>query len=277
MTRIIVVDSCAEFNDEMLAQNNYKRVPFFIDVNGKYLMADPEMDIDLLLKDIKETKDVTRTAAPTPESFYEAGKGYDEVFYVTITSKLSTTYNNAHIAKTMLEEENPNVKVHVFDSKSAACGETLIVEMIQKGLKENDTFEKIVSDVEAKLKDMQTVFVLDDISTLVKNGRISKLKGFLASKLSIMPISVGVDGEIDVRHQARGVKNALLKTVETFGEVSDSFSDKILYITHVKNEERAIALRDLALKKYDFKGAKIFEATGLSTVYANRNGLVMAF
>lgn len=277
MTRIIVVDSCAEFNDEMLAQNNYKRVPFFINVNGKYLMADPEMDIDLLLKDIKETKDVTRTAAPTPESFYEAGKGYDEVFYVTITSKLSTTYNNAHIAKTMLEEENPNVKVHVFDSKSAACGETLIVEMIQKGLKENDTFEKIVSDVEAKLKDMQTVFVLDDISTLVKNGRVSKLKGFIASKLSIMPISVGVDGEIDVRRQARGVKNALLKTVETFGEVSDSFSDKILYITHVKNEERAIALRDLALKKYDFKSAKIFEATGLSTVYANRNGLVMAF
>ena len=277
MTRIIVVDSCAEFNDEMLSQNNYKRVPFFIDVNGKYLMADPEMDIDALLNDIKETKDVTKTAAPTPESFYEAGKGYDEVFYVTISSKLSTTYNNAHIAKTILEEDNPNVKVHVFDSKSAACGESLLVEMIQKGIKEDDAFEKIVSDVESKLKDMQTVFVLEDISTLVKNGRVSKIKGFLASKLSIMPISVGKDGEIDVRHQARGVKNALLKTVDTFGEVSNSFSHKTLYITHVRNEERANILKDLALQKYDFKDVKIFDATGLSTVYANRNGLIMAF
>lgn len=277
MTRIIVVDSCAEFNDEMLAQNNTKRVPFFVDVNGKYLMADPEMDIDSLLDDIKATKDVTKSAAPTPDSFYEAGKGYDEVFYVTISSKLSTTYNNAYIAKTMLEEDNPSVKVHVFDSKSAACGESLLVEMIQKGIKENDTFEKIVSDVEEKVKDMQTVFVLEDISTLVKNGRVSKIKGFLASKLSIMPISIGVDGEIDVRHQARGVKNALVKTVDTFGEVSNSFSGKTLYITHVKNEERANALKDLALQKYDFKDVKIFDATGLSTVYANRNGLIMAF
>lgn len=277
MTRIIVVDSCAEFNDDMLSQNNYKRVSFFVDVNGKYLMADPEMDIDSLLKDINETKDVTKTAAPTPESFYEAGKGYDEVFYVTISSKLSTTYNNAFIAKNMLEEENPNVKIHVFDSKSAACGESLLVEMIQKGIKENDSFEKIVSDVEEKIKDMQTVFVLEDISTLVKNGRVSKIKGFLASKLSIMPISVGVDGKIDVRHQARGVKNALVKTVDTFSEVSNSFSDKTLYITHVKNKERANALKDLALNRYDFKNIKIFEATGLSTVYANRNGLIMAF
>lgn len=277
MTRIIVVDSCAEFNDGMLAQNNTKRVPFFVDVNGKYLMADPEMDIDSLLDDIKATKDVTKSAAPTPDSFYEAGKGYDEVFYVTISSKLSTTYNNAYIAKTMLEEDNPSVKVHVFDSKSAACGESLLVEMIQKGIKENDTFEKIVSDVEEKVKDMQTVFVLEDISTLVKNGRVSKIKGFLASKLSIMPISIGVDGEIDVRHQARGVKNALVKTVDTFGEVSNSFSGKTLYITHVKNEERANALKDLALQKYDFKDVKIFDATGLSTVYANRNGLIMAF
>lgn len=277
MTRIIVVDSCAEFNDGMLAQNNTKRVPFFVDVNGKYLMADPEMDIDSLLDDIKATKDVTKSAAPTPDSFYEAGKGYDEVFYVTISSKLSTTYNNAYIAKTMLEEDNPSVNVHVFDSKSAACGESLLVEMIQKGIKENDTFEKIVSDVEEKVKDMQTVFVLEDISTLVKNGRVSKIKGFLASKLSIMPISIGVDGEIDVRHQARGVKNALVKTVDTFGEVSNSFSGKTLYITHVKDEERANALKDLALQKYDFKDVKIFDATGLSTVYANRNGLIMAF
>ncbi len=277
MTRIIVVDSCAEFNDEMLAQNNYKRVPFFVDVNGKYLMADSEMDIDSLLNDIKETKDVTRTAAPTPESFYEAGKGYDEVFYVTITSKLSTAYNNAYIAKNMLEEDNPNVKIHVFDSKSAACGETLLVEMIQKGIKENDTFEKIVSDVEEKISDMQTIFVLEDISTLVKNGRVSKIKGFLASRLSIFPISVGVDGQIDVRHQARGVKNALIKTVDTISEVSTLFSDKTLYITHVKNEERAKILKDMVLVKYDFKDVKIFEATGLSTVYANKNGLIMAF
>lgn len=277
MTRIIVVDSCAEFNDEMLAQKNYKRVPFFIDTNGKHLMADPEMDIDSLLQDIKETKDVTKTAAPTPESFYESGKGYDEVFYVTISSKLSTTYNSAYIAKTLLEEDNPNVKVHVFDSKSAACGESLLVEMIQKGIKEDDAFEKIVSDVEEKIKDMQTVFVLEDISTLVKNGRVSKIKGFLASKLSIMPISVAVDGEIDVRHQARGFKNALIKTVDTIGEVSNSFINKTLYITHVRNKERAIALKDLALQKYDFKDVKIFDATGLSTVYANRNGLIMAF
>lgn len=277
MPRIIVTDSCAEFNEEMLLQNNTKRVPFFIDVNGKYLMADPEMDIDSLIIDLKETKDVTRTAAPTPESFYTAGKGYDEVYYVTITSKLSTTYNNALIAKSMLEDDNPNVKVHVFDSKSAACGQTLLIEMIQKCIREGKEFDQIVEEVNQKINDLQTVFILEDISTLVKNGRVSKVKGFLASKLSIYPISIGVDGEIDIKYTVRGLKNALTKTVETIGEVTNTFKGKTLYITHVKNMERAITLKNMILEKYNFDDAKIFDATGLSTVYANKNGVILTF
>lgn len=277
MSRIIVTDSCAEFNEEMLLQNNTKRVPFFIDVNGKHLMADPEMDIDSLIIDLKETKDVTRTAAPTPESFYSAGKGYDEVYYVTITSKLSTTYNNALIAKSMLEDDNPNVKVHVFDSKSAACGETLLIEMIQKGIREEKEFEQIVKEVEQKVNDLQTVFVLEDISTLVKNGRVSKVKGFIASKLSIYPVSVAVDGKIEIKYTVRGLKNALAKTVEAIGEVTNTFKGKTLYITHVKNMERAITLKNMILEKYNFDDAKIFDATGLSTVYANKNGVILTF
>lgn len=277
MKRIIVSDSCAEVTEEMLAKSEIKFAPFFIDVDDVSLVADDTLDIDNLIELMKNSKNPVRTAAPTPESFYEPAKGYDEVFFVTISSRLSTSYNSAHIAKTMLEEENPNIKIHIFDSKSAVSGETKVIDWIQEEFETEKTFEEIVENVEAKLKGMQTLFVLESLDNLIKNGRVSKFSGFIASALSIYPVSTAEDGEIVVQHKIRGMKAAINKMVDMIGELVETVTDRTLFITYVRNKERAELIKELVEEKYDFKDIKIFSSTALSSTYANDGGIVMAF
>lgn len=277
MKRVIVTDSCAELNEKILSKSDIKRVPFFIDVEDKSFKGDENTDIDSLIKEMNSSKTPPKTAAPTPESFYEMAKGYDEVFFVSISSKLSTTYNNANIAKTMLEEDFEGVKAYTFDSKSAACGETQVITWIQEGFDKKLKFEEIVDYVNRKIEDLQTIFVLENLDNLIKNGRMSRVAGFIASALSIYPVCVGIDGEIDVKHKPRGIKSALKRMVDTIGELSNNFEDKKLYITHIRNKDRAEKVKELIEKRYVFKSIEIFEGTALSTTYANESGIIMAF
>ncbi|MFM1525196.1 DegV family protein [Helcococcus bovis] len=277
MKKLIVSDYCAEINEKMEKQQNIKRVPFFIDIEDKSIIADDRANIDELIELMNNSKEVVKTAAPTPEYFYEAAKGYDEVYFVTISSKLSATYNSATIAKTMLEDENPNAKIHVFDSKSAACGETQVINAIQEQLNLSKTFEQVVDNVTTKIEKLNTIFVLENLDNLIKNGRMSKVAGMIASALKIYPVCVGVDGVIEVKHKPRGIKSALTKMVSTIGELTNTYSDKILYITHIRNEERAKKIKEMAEEVYDFKSIEILEGTALSTTYANKNGIILAF
>lgn len=277
MSKIIVVDSCAEFTTEMKSKTKIGIAPFFIDLNGEHFLADDNVNIEKFLDDMKASKEVVRTAAPTPESYFEAAKGHDEIYFVTISGKLSGSLNSANIAKAMIEEENPNVKAHVFDSKSAACGETLVVEEIQELIAENKSFEEIVETVERKIKNTQTIFVLEDLDNLVKNGRMSKVVGFVASALSIFPVCIANDGEIEVSSKPRGMKNALNKLVQTIGELADDFNERILYITHIKDLKRAETIKEKVLEIYNFKEIKILEGTSLSSTYANRSGIILAY
>lgn len=277
MKRLIITDSCAELNEEIRKKSDIRKAPFFIDVEDKHYIADDNLNIDDLLTNIKDSKEVSRTAAPTPESFMRNIEGYDEIYMVSISKKLSGAYNSANIAKTMIEEENPEIKVHVFDSKSAACGETQVISKIQSLFEENESFENIIKKTEKFIESMNTIFVLEDLDTLIKNGRMSKVAGFVASALNIYPICVNNDGEIKVKHKSRGLKKAMSKMIETIGELAENTSDRILYITHIRNEERANQLKELVQKRYKFKEIEIFEGTGLSAVYANKNGIIMAF
>lgn len=277
MSKIIVVDSCAELTTEMKSKTKIGIAPFFIDLNGEHFLADDNVNIEKFLDDMKASKEVVRTAAPTPESYFEAAKGHDEIYFVTISGKLSGSLNSANIAKAMIEEENPNVKAHVFDSKSAACGETLVVEEIQELIAENKSFEEIVETVERKIKNTQTIFVLEDLDNLVKNGRMSKVVGFVASALSIFPVCIANDGEIEVSSKPRGMKNALNKLVQTIGELADDFNERILYITHIKDLKRAETIKEKVLEIYNFKEIKILEGTSLSSTYANRSGIILAY
>ncbi|WP_026895288.1 DegV family protein [Clostridiisalibacter paucivorans] len=274
----IVVDSSFDLNNKILNMLNLRRVPLTITVNGKTYNTDENLETTKLLAEMKEDENIPKTACPSPQSFLEAYEEDEDIFVVTLSSKLSGTYNSAVMAKDIVLEKYKDKFIHVFDSKSASVGETLVGLKIFELAKENIENMDIVEKVTQYVKEMKTFFVLESLENLIKAGRINKLKGKIASVMSIKPIMGGTDeGSIDLVKKVRGSKRALRKLVDIIGEQGERLEEKVLGIAHCNALDRAEKFKEEVLARYNFKDVIIVETSSISTVYANEGGIVIAF
>ena len=273
----ILGDSCCDLTDDLRREMNVKLIPLTIHVDDDSYIDDDTLDTKELLKKMKVSTNSPKTACPSPQEYIKEYEGEESVFVVTLSSKLSGSYNSAVLAKNILLEEIKDKFIHVFDSKSASSGEALIsmkiFELVKKGYDNNQIVEK----VEQYISEMKTLFVLESLDNLIKAGRISILKGKLASMLSIVPIMKANNGEIDLFEKVRGSKKAFKRLLEAIGEQGEKLEEKILGITHCNCLDKAIEFKEEVMKKYNFKDIIIFETKGISTVYADDGGLIISF
>lgn len=274
----IVADSCCDLNDDLRDKLDISLVPFKIDVDEEKFIDNEDIDTDKLLKFMKKSPNPVKTSCPSPGDFVKEYEKYKDIFAVTISSKLSGTYNSAVLAKQMVEEENPDKFIHVFDSKSASAGETLVSIKIQELIDEKLANIEIVEKVEKYIADMKTFFVLESLDNLIKNGRISKTKGLIANVLNLKPI-MGDDGDGSIRlvENNRGNKRVFKRLVDLIGETGEKLEDKILAIAHVNALEKAEKLKSEIEKIYKFKDIILVKTAGLATAYANDGGIVLVF
>jgi DegV family protein with EDD domain len=274
----IVTDSCCDLSDELKKRMNVDLVPLTIQAGNKAYKDDESLDIKELLKAMKSSEEAPKTACPSPNDFINSYKGVENIFAVTLSSALSGTYSSAVLAKNILFEEVGNKFIHVFDSLSASVGETLVSMKVFELAKNGHDNTQVVTKVNEYIKDMKTFFVLESLDNLIKAGRISTLKGKIASLLSIKPIMRGTEkGEIGLVERVRGSKKAFSRLVEVIGEHGEMLEDKILGIAHCNCLDKALKFKEEALKRYNFKDIIIVETAGISTVYANDGGLIIAF
>lgn len=273
----IIVDSCVDFNDEVFDNEEYmERIPFRIIIDNEEII-DKDLDKAMLLEKMKNSKNKIGTACPSPNDFFEALKKSKNNFIVTISGKLSGSYNSAILAKEMLLEEFPDSFVHVFDCKTAVSGADLVVLKIKQLIEEKVPNNHIVEVVTEYIHGMKTLFILERLDNLVKNGRISSMKALMGSLLQVIPIMTALDGEIILKEQVRGKKKAFNRLVDIIGEEGIDFKNKILGIGHINAKEKAEKLKEAIKNKYNFKDIIIFEGGGLSTVYADDGGIVICY
>lgn len=278
MKKQIIADSCCDLSEELRTSTDIIEVPLTIRVNGKLYVDDDKLDTLELIAEMKSSEESPSTSCPSPDDFIKVYSKEQDSFVVTLSSELSGTYNSAVLAKQIFQEEHNDSFIHVFNSKSASVGETMISlklsELIGKGLESSEIVEK----TEAYIEGMKTFFILESLDNLIKAGRISKFKGKIASLLSIVPIMRATEvGEIDLCEKVRGAKKAFNRLVEIIGEQGNSFEEKILGIAHCNCLEKAIKLKADIESVYNFKDIVIVETQGISTVYANDGGIVIAF
>ena len=171
-----------------------------------------------------------------------------------------------------MKEEYPDKKIHVFNSRSASAGQTLILMKLQECLEAGKAFSEVVSEVEQYIEEQATLFVLESLETLRKNGRLSGLKATLVNVLGSTP-----EGTIQQLDMGRGMKKALMKMVEQIGKTVIHPTDKYLMISHCNCLKRAEWLKVEIEKKYAFKGIVIVDTAGVATMYANDGGIIVAY
>lgn len=216
----IVVDSSGEFTEEMKADPRFESVPLILDVDGESIVDDETFVQADFLRKVAASPNCPKSSCPSPESFRRAFDcGAKHVYAVTLSAELSGSFNSAMLGRDLLLEEKPDQKIYVFNSRSASIGETLIAMKIAEFEEAGMEFEEIVQAVEAYIASQNTFFVLENLDTLRKNGRLSLVKAFVASALKIKPVMGATDeGTICQLDQARGINKALVKMVDYVAE-----------------------------------------------------------
>lgn len=272
-----MADSSCDLNNELKEKMDIGLVPLKIDAGGKTFVDDENLDVDELIDTMANSHKPVKTSSPSPGDFLKEYEKGDNVFVVTLSSALSSTYSNAILAKNIALETS-NKFIHVFDSLSASIGETLVSLKILESIQNNLKPKEIVKKVEEYIDEMKTFFILESLDNLMKNGRISKTMGHIASALSIKPIMGGDDdGTIKLVEKVRGSKRAFNRLVDIIGEQGGQFEEKILGIAHVNALEKAEELKKTIEERYNFKEIIIVETRGLSTAYADDGGIIVAF
>ena len=171
----IVVDSCCDLTPQMRRDPCFVKVPLTIHSNGSVFVDDDTLDQADLLWAMKQSPEAPSTACPSPQAYLDAFQGEEQdIYVVTLSALLSGSHNSAEQARVLMEEEEPERNIYVFNSCSAASGEVLIALKIQELASSGMPFKRVIREVEQYIYQMQTLFVLESLENLRKNGRLTK-------------------------------------------------------------------------------------------------------
>lgn len=278
MSYKVVIDSCGELLDEWKQDPRFESVALTLSVDGVNIIDDETFDQADFLKRVAECPECPKSACPSPEHYMRAFDCEAEhVYAVTLSAELSGSYNSAVLGKNLLQEDHPDRQIHIFNSKSASVGQTLIAMKIQECEEAGLPFEQVIETVDAYIEQQHTFFVLDNLETLRKNGRLSKVKALVASALKIKPVMGSTEeGAICQLDQARGMNKALVKMAQAIVEKTADSGQKTLAISHCNCHERAILLKNALEERMPIKKIVILDTAGVSSMYANDGGVIVA-
>lgn len=272
MKRKIVADSSCDMWE--LNGVDFAVAPMTISTDNKHYVDNQELDVHLMSEDLAKYKGVSHTACPSVGSWLDCYEGYDEVFVVTLTGAMSGTYNSAMTAKGIYEEENENVKVHVFDSLSTGPEMRLLIEKLKEMIEEDLTFEEIVEKGQDYLNHTRLFFALKSLHNFAMNGRVSKA---VASAIGVLNISIfataSEEGTIQQISKCRGEKKVVRSMIEHL-ENAGYHGGKVR-ISHADNLKLAHNVRDKILELYPHADIIVYPMGGLCTYYAEIGGLLV--
>ena len=278
MSFSIIVDSCCDLTPEMRADPVFRSIPLTIRVGGRDFVDDRSLDTSLLIYAMDQSPDASSSSCPAPGDYLEAYRQAEgDIYVVTLSALLSGSHNSAWQARQMFLEEQPDRNIRVFNSCSASAGEVLLAQKVDRLAKSGLPFDQVVALAEQAVADTNTLFVLENLDNLRKNGRLTRVQAMLTGALRIKLIMGSTpEGEICKHGQALSIKQALAKIVDIMA-ADEKHIGKILYIAQCLCPDRAQQLWELARKSCRFSDVVITATRGISSYYANSGGVVVAY
>lgn len=259
-----IVDSTCAISKQYCDEKNIGFAPLELIVDGQTYLDGIEMSSETFMQQLRDGKLAT-TSQVTPGRFVEVyekmiEQGYTTLFVITISSRLSGTYQSAKTAIELLNRED--IQVRVIDTNIATAASSLqlleAVQLAEKGA----SIEKIEDTLMLGNRAQKLVFVLESVDYLQRSGRLSKASAFAAQFLQVKPILSFIDGEIVVTDKIRTLKKAI-------SYVTDQIPSGVqrLMLIHPDDQELARMMREVLVQK--FPEVEIVEAVGSPVVGAH--------
>ena len=255
----------------------YRVAPLKINIAGREYVDDASLDVAELNRLILEEDTSSSSSCPSVGEWAELFRPADNIIAITISARLSGSYEAACMARDMVLEEGAR-NIHIVNSRAAGGKLELLVAQLDGFLAEHPSasFDEAVAFVD-RLESASTVlFSLSSYDNLTKSGRMPKLAGHLASKLNIRILGIASDeGTIKIVGPTRGSRKTLDKIVHTMRD--QGFDGGMVYLDHVENEPGAQALADRIRQEWPDAEVRILPCGGLCSYYAENKGLIIGF
>ena len=278
MSYKILCDSCTDLTPAQLKDPHFHIVPLTIRVGEKVFVDEPGLNCGELLWNMKSCPEAPKTSCPAPAQYLELFEGEEEdIYVVTLSALLSGSHNVAAQAKSIYVDEGGAKHNHIFNSCSASAGQVCVAMKIQELAETGLPFQRVVAETEKYIAEMNTLFVLESLDNLRKNGRLTGLQSVVtgALKIKLLMGSTPV-GEIQKLGQGLSIKQTLSKMVDMVAQDARHVGRRLV-LSHCNCLERAFYVRELLEQKCRLKEIIITETGGISTVYANDGGVVLAY
>jgi len=213
----VVTDSITCLSKQLVRRNGIRIVPATFSSKGKvyrdWVDVTPTEAYEMFLEDPESFA----TSAATPMSYIEAyrelGKKGRDILCITISSKISTMYNVARVAKEKVEEELPSISIEVFDSLTTTAAEGFIALAAARAAAQGKSLSEVVQVAEEIRDKVNFLILLDTIRHIYRSGRIPKIASQIGSMINIKPILTMSSGSMRfvgaVRNKERGIQRLL--------------------------------------------------------------------
>jgi DegV family protein with EDD domain len=257
----VVLDSTADFPDAQIRFPNMRVVPLYVRFGEESFRDYVELDPHGFYERLRAAAELPTTSQPTPQDFistYNALSGYERIYSLHISSKLSGTFQSASLAASELGGD----RIRLIDTESASVGIGMLAIAIQELLAQGTTDKEIEALAQRHRESAGLLFTVDTLEFLAKGGRIGRARALAGSLLNVKPILTIQEGEVVPLARARGRQKALEEFRKRFEEATTDGPGIAVGIAHAEAEDAVEQLRTIVLASRPQTEVKLVTSLG---------------
>jgi DegV family protein with EDD domain len=251
----VLTDSCASIPETLLKELKIYMVAYYIHRGQEVLRDLVTIQREEFLRWLETAKVLPTTASPGPGDYLQAyeslakEQGAEEILSIHMTSSASGAYQAAKVAQSMAQEQLPDVRIEVVDTRQAAmCHGWMVIEAARAALA-GVNLEDILARIKKMIPITQMILTADTLRYLYMGGRIGRAKSMLGTLLNIKPLIGMADGVIVPLGQARSRSRAYQMMVDMIEAVVGPLGKIKIAYTHAGAREEVEKIKALVEKR----------------------------
>lgn len=240
----LVLDSTSDYPEAPSRFPNMRFVPLYVRFGDDTYRDYLELGSDEFFEKLRSSPVLPATSQPTPQDFlaaYEELAGYERIYSIHVSSKVSGTYQSAELAA----QELGGDKVRLVDSLTASLAIAMLSHAIQRRLARGTTDDEIDALVERFHRDCEVVFTVETLEYLQRGGRIGRAAALAGSLLNVKPILSVEDGVVVAVARVRGRQKAIAEFERRFEAATTDEPGLRVAIAHADAPEWVGTLSEL--------------------------------
>lgn len=246
----VMTDSTAYIAPEIREELNIHMIPLSVVFGEDSYQEEIDLSKEDFYTRLKEEKSLPTTSQPpigyVTNKLEQLAEDYDAVISIHLSSGISGTYQTVVSAGEMVE----GIQVYAYDSEASSLVQAFYVYEAVQMVRENKLPEEIIARLDEMKRTMQAYFMVDDLTNLMRGGRLSNAQAFVGGLLQIKPILHFVDKQIVAFEKIRTRKKAINRILSLLEEQAAAGQDLFVSFVHANNEAAAKEMESKFKEKF---------------------------